>query len=531
MRDLLVAMSSPHLRALLPAACAAGLAATAPAGAGRQEPLVAVSVTFDPGRDLGQNFGSLFEATDARGRVVLGAGFPGAYNTRFRADRHTVQFFVRPPVGEQTVRMRRLPRPDDDCGLYPFDFDGKLYAINESTGRFFHEWDPAASGWRRATGPVAPLGSTNDGLVRVGPGIMRWVGGRVEYDGRLVLAPPPEGRYNHFYYARGRLYFYHTQRGEGGAASTRIVSCPWTPEDTDPIDAARGDALPVSPPGSVTWAWGQHGEQVLTVTNYGGVYAHDARGWRTLREPSPGVSYQVYSMVTHYDRLLLGHYPTGEVLEFDGESLKQREGFPPRLPGVSPSARECQTLAIYRGDLFAGVWPWGEVWRHERDGDRWHSLGRLFTHPEVTDRVQHPYETEAQARGLVLNDWGQRVTGMVPVGDSLMLTTSAKGNHRWDPKYDFLSATGRLEYGAIHQWTLPGTLAVPIHWKDGATRLEFLLFRERLAVRQDGRPLMEAALDPAFSREVKPARVAWGQGVFGPLQGRLVRTRTRGVSP
>jgi hypothetical protein len=526
-------MIPPLPRALLLlGACAAGLddglpAAGRKAAAGRPEKaLFAASVTFDPGADEGQNFGSLFEAKDGRGRVVAGAGFMAVYNTRFRMDRHVVQFFARPPLGDAPVKMQRLPRPDDDAGLYMFDFDGKLFAINEVTGRFFQEWDAASARWQRATGAAAPLESSGDGLTRVGRGVLRWVGGQVEYEGRVILPAPAEGRYSHFYYAQGRLFFYHTHQG-AGEEYTRLYACPWTPAG-GPIQVSRGDALTIAPAGSVTWAFGQHGRQVLTVSNYGGVYAHDGRAWRVLREPSPGVSYQVYSMLNYYDRLLLGHYPTGEVLEYDGEALRRREGFPPRLPGVSPQARECQTLAIYRGELFAGVWPWAEVSRYDADAARWHSLGRLFTHPEITDKAVHPYEEEARKLGLVVNDWGQRVTSMIPIGDSLMLSTSAKGNHRWDPRYDFLPESRRREYGAVLQMTLPGNVAAPIRWSERRTRLEFLLFRERMVVRQDGRLVAESRLDPPLAEGLKPARIAWGRGVFGPVRGRLLRARARG---
>ena len=84
--------------------------------AARRDPdaLLALSATVDLGKDLGQNFGSLFEVRDAQGRVVAGAGFMAAYNTRFRMDRHTLQFFVRPPEGEGRFTLKRLPRPDDD---------------------------------------------------------------------------------------------------------------------------------------------------------------------------------------------------------------------------------------------------------------------------------------------------------------------------------------------------------------------------------------------------------------------------------
>ena len=47
------------------------------------------------GKDLGQNLGTVFEARDSDGQVLFGAGFMGLFNTHFRMDRWTLQFFVR----------------------------------------------------------------------------------------------------------------------------------------------------------------------------------------------------------------------------------------------------------------------------------------------------------------------------------------------------------------------------------------------------------------------------------------------------
>ena len=49
--------------------------------------IVDVTVKLDFGKDRGQNFGTLFEARDGKGRARFGAGFMGLYNTCFRADR------------------------------------------------------------------------------------------------------------------------------------------------------------------------------------------------------------------------------------------------------------------------------------------------------------------------------------------------------------------------------------------------------------------------------------------------------------
>jgi hypothetical protein len=493
------------------------------------QPILSVGVTVDLGEDRGQNFGSLFEMKDAAGRVVAGAGFPAVYNTRFRMDRQTIQFFVRPPARQEEFTFERLPRPDDHCGLYMFDYAGRLFAINESAGGPFSEWNPDASSWRPATGEVEGLKTSYDGVVRLGSGILRFDDGAVTYEGRTVLPAATVGRYANFYYAQGRLFFYHTVRSETDG-STRICACRWTPESPAPIDVEQADAIRVEPVGATTWAYGHLGEQVLTVSNHGGVFVHDGTGWKVLRERVPNVSYQVYSVVTYYDRLLLGHYPTGEVFEFDGQNLTRKEGFPPKLPTVSSSARECQTLAIYGGELFAGVWPWGEVWRHDRAADRWESLGRLFTHPEAHNRTVHPYEEDAVRHGLVANQWGQRVTSAVTIGPSLMFSTSAKSNALWESKFeDFLSDSERKEYGAVLRLTIPGNVSAPIAWKSEPINLQFIVSGDRMTVMEDGSEVGSAAFEPTFLKEFKPETVAWGQGMYGDLIGSITKQATSGI--
>ena len=51
---------------------------------------------------------------------------------------------------------------------------------------------------------------------------------------------------------------------------------------------------------------------------------------------------KVYSMLNYHDRLLMAQYPTGELFEYRGKELKRLKGWPPKLPGVSSSAREAQ---------------------------------------------------------------------------------------------------------------------------------------------------------------------------------------------
>lgn len=479
-----------------------------------------MSVEVDLGQDVGQSFGSLFEVTTPDGQIVAGAGFQDVYNTRFRSNRHKLQFFVRPTSGRDQFTLTRLPHPDLDCGVYLFDCDEDVYAFTSAHGNAVRRWDAEEQRWEPALPPGMQELRSGDGLMRVGSGRLTFANSTATFDDRIILSPPAAGHYYNFYYAQGALCFYHHDPADGG--STRIYACRWTPEDASPIDIDQAAFLETAYPRETPFAWGQWEDQVLTVSNMGGVYVFENDDWKTVLNPDDRTSYQVYSILRWYDRLLLAQYPTGHVFSYRGDTPTEMEGWPPRLPGVSSSARECQTLSIYRGDLLAGVWPWAELWRRERDSQEWFSLGRMFTHPQTTDEFTHPYETAATDLGLVANYWGQRVTSLVPQKDSLLISTSAKGTVEWKDDYTFLTDDQRREYGAVLKLTMPGNLATQIRWQDRPIRLTFRVDPNRLVIEQEGKILAQTDLPQDWDRSLGDLRVRWGDGPFGPLRGRLV---------
>jgi len=227
-------------------------------------------------------------------------------------------------------------------------------------------------------------------------------------------------------------------------------------------------------------------------------------------------------MTNYYDRLLMGHYPTGEIYEYDGQTLKLLEDWPPVLEGVSDRAREAQTLSIYGGDLYCGVWPWGEVWRFDHNQQAWNFAHRMFSHPELTDKVTHPYEKETQSVDKVYNLWGQRVTGLVPFDNSLYISTSSKSGFEFQEKFDFLTKEKWQDYGKVYELTLPGQLSAAIDWKTGPTTFEFTLNDKEMTIHQDGELKGKLAVDTQKVMNGKPSRVVWGRGVYGPLMGNLV---------
>ena len=486
-----------------------------------QPDVLDISVKVDFGQDLGQNFGTLFEAVDAQGRTVAGAGFPGLYNTTCRNDRRGLQFFVRPVQDGTQPQMDVLPRFSEDTGVYIGDINGHMYAVGNRVATQVRAWNPSAGMWETKYGET-PL-RKGDGEMHLGDGLLTFRDDRIEYGGKLILAAPKGESIHHVYYALGHLFFFHDRPGEEkDGAFTRVCALPWAPGQA--ADLADAIVRPTTTLHETTWAWGQVKGKVLTVTNWGCVLAFDGKGWQTLRERD-GKSYQVYAALNYYDRLLLGHYPSGSLHEYDGEVLTQREKWPPAMPGVATTAREAQSLALYRGELYTGVWPWAELWRYDRESDRWSLTRRLFTRPPLTDEVAHPYEAEILAYNAahnaknVWNDWGQRATSMAVAEDALYIGTSNKGGAPHPPDYTFIDDAALAEYGLVHRMRLPGHLSCQVRWVNGPTTFRFRVADGRMRVSQDGVEIATAAIDSATA--LKIARITWGNGMFGPLAGKL----------
>lgn len=479
------------------------------------------SVVAELGADQGQDYGTMFEVIGVDGHTLMTAGFMAAYNTQPRSDRELLQVSIRPVLGSRDWQLKRLPDiVSSATGFYPFSMHGELYIHNRSekgmlsTDPHVYRWDGTQQQWigehsvqpysERIAGKVFSVSAT-----------------AVTYDQKVLLEPQPGARFGEHYFANGVLIIKESNQ-QLDPPLNRLIACRWSPDSDQPLSPKSSWQFDLPIPFEFIYAFGQLDGEVLAVSNNGRVIKFDSQSWTTLRTPPvPAVSYQVYSILTFYDRLLLGQYPTGELYEYANSELKLLSGWPPVLPGVSTAAREAQTLAIYGGDLFAGIWPWAEVWRYDSQRNKWAFTQRMFEHPLPTDSVTHPYELETMQVDPVANLWGQRVTGMQPHGTGLLITTSSKSSGPWAPKFSFLTEQQLSDYGAIYLAVIPGNLAVPIDWQSEPTKISVELAGTILKVSQDGRPLGQVEVPEHLLSEFKPSRIQWGRGVYGKWNGTL----------
>jgi hypothetical protein len=460
--------------------------------------------------DHGENWGSLFEITDASGNPIAGAGYLGAYNTYFRSDRNALQVFVRTADAPNQWRIDQLPRIESTAtGFYPFELAGTLYvSVRNGADSAVYRWESERRTWQTVRDVPSGSESIAGKVLNVSPQQITW-------QGNVLLTPDDPYCFGEHYFSDGKLVV-RSFRSDGQLPANRMLVFAWTPDDSPDPRPLHELTLTLPQPREFVYAFGQWRDHILVMTNMGGVYRLRGDHWDTLRAPDPNVSYQIYSAVNYYDKLLLGHYPTGELYEYAGEQLVLKKGWPPVLPGVSPSAREAQTLAIYNGELYAGVWPWGEVWRY--DGAAWHFVQRMFSHPSVTDAVTHPYEAETKQVDDVYNLWGQRVTGLVPFRGSLFVTTSSKGGTPWDPKFVFLSEADGQDYGAIYCATLPGQLSLHAPIGKTPTRIGLERQNEFLSVQLNGVEAGRIRVSPGTWDRIQAGTIRWGDGIYGPCR-------------
>lgn len=466
------------------------------------------SMTVDFGRDVGQHFGSLFQVTDASGDVIAGAGFMGAYNTYYRSDRFMVHLFVRPTEGEDMPQYTLFKRPTEGNHHYLFDVSGDLYASDRKSPENTLHWNAAVDAWEDAGAPSFQAGTRRFSMLP----------NRLVCEDRPVFSfDPSVGTAGIYYYAAGALFF-HVATADSPERCTFLHACPWDPDADDVVHADAATIVPLEAPGEFPYAYGQLHGDVYTATNNGGVYRFRDGKWDVLRPSDPKTSYQIYTMLNYHDRLLMGQYPTGELFEIVGDEIIHLLGWPPRPPEASSRAREAQSLALYRGELFAGVWPWGEVWRLSGPAQDWSYAGRMFTHPEITPAITAPYEQEMNLLSEpVYNLWGQRITSLVPFSDMLLVSTSNKNGALFEERLRFLADGRHAEYGAVHGLTLPGHQSVPMVWTGRPVQFGVHLSARKITLLREGEMLASLPLP----RDSKPAAIHWGRGVFGPLHGRI----------
>lgn len=464
-----------------------------------------LSVELEIGQDLGQPLGSIFEARNELGAVVLGAGFEDGHSTYVRDNNRQIVFYCKPAGKSVVVKAIGKPYgPEENAARLIADrselvvfnrFGSSLPLLTPGSEDDFQPYSPE---WA-----AEPAGFC--GLQYVDNRPMVFHAGQITYDGKTIYQS--ELGSGMYYYSRGTLLIFHGQ-------TKQLYAVDWKPDDTEPARLEDGRAFAVE---GTPFVFATYVGELHVVTNVGNYYVYAGNELKRIRA-SDGKSWQAYSMVRVYDDLLIGHYPTGSLYAYGADGLRLFEPAIPVPPEVSSNAREAQTLAIHGGYLYAGVWPWGELWRYDPDGETWEFVARVFEDPPLSREDQEPYARIMTEKNVdVYNYWGQRITSLTNVGNSLYIATMNKQGRPFNPEtHDFLTPEIVAQYGRVHRLDSNAQIAAPFEWKK-TTTFRFVCTEEGLELYQDDRQIGSAACDTGAVGET--LSIQKGRGIYGPFEG------------
>lgn len=459
-----------------------------------------IIIEAELGEDQGQGLGTLFTARDSAGRVILGAGFQDSFSTNIRDNCRMLAFFCKEQ--NETVQIEAIGKPFHqeinaarliaDQGIFAFYYDDPVQ-VDRNFG-IAAEWMPDGLFGVQYIG-AKRLSMVDDPLN--GPVLL--------FDDQVIYSP---GENFLFYFSKGIVAVFHYDPDRVYIGQQDFAQDPFI--DLDRLAEYSIDGFP--------YIFGTYNDELIIGTTVGAIYSYKNEELKVIRE-NDGTSFQLYSAIKVNDRLMMGHYPSGSIYVYDGDGLREFEHPIPVPVNANENERETQTLCLFNGDLYAGLWPWGELWRFNFNSQNWQFVDRLFYIPETSPDFKSPYEAEMEAVGGEYNYWGQRVTNMVPFRDSLYISTMNKRGYPYIPAaHSFLSEEALEQYGQIHRLSGPLQITSPISWRN-TTTFRFKISSGKLSMFQDGELLQEIESDALRYGCGKVQAVTVGNGVFGSFGG------------
>jgi hypothetical protein len=477
-----------------------------------------IELEVELGDDHGQPLGTLFELR-AGGHIVAAAGAQQLSGTHISNNGRVLSFFVR---SDRPTTMS--PVGDPFPGLHShtrlFNWNNTLYAFVRAPMALQVRQLGADDRWHAAPEMEQLLGPQVRNLEVVHDRLLVFHDHAITY-ARDTLYSNTEVDHLMGVYRNG-LLLVHLFSGNDDPDVFLLAR--WAPDVPAPFHpvALHTDPSPEPRAGKV-YCMTSHGPHFLVGTNFGGLYRIDEQALEVefLRAPDDP-SWQPYCFLSMEDMVLIGHYPSGQLLTVGPEGLGAFEP-PMARPFWAPERhREAQSLALYGGGLFCGVWPWGELHELDLSGMSWKPPVRLFMHPVINGTVaEHfdaPYVEEIADRydGLYDNAWGQRITGLTLHGPHLYASTSNKGSRGLLPRDSvILSPEALVEYGTVHRIHRPGALAAQLRWRS-RTALSFICEPNGITLIQDGDTLAHAPSGVEIPWQADDLRLRMGEGLFGP---------------
>jgi hypothetical protein len=464
------------------------------------------------GVDDGRPLGTLFELR--RGPSVLAsAGFQDVVGSAYKQNNRVLHYYVNLRTTDVTIKDVGNPYPSSYGDFKLMNYHDTLFAIS-SNGDLKFLFD---DNWLPYSAPInSPLYSSRS-IIPVEDGYLYSRGNSLYFDDILV------GNFNNdlvvFDYWYGKLMIVLRDKQED-IISYQIYKWKKGESISSPIYEWK---LPkYEREAGFPYAWiPLADEKFVVATNTGLLLEFNNDSMRVDYRRNIINTWQVYSMLKYRDKILFGQYPAGsieflyksDVTKFYVENL-------PFDACLYSGHREAQSMAFYRGALYCGVWPWGQLYKMHENDYNWTMVARLFKFPEESksDAPFVPYFYFMEDR--YNNHWGQRIPQLAICNNRLYAMTSNK-NSAFNPSDTTLMISPVLaQYGKIYEVHVPSHLCKQPRWKDVSV-FEFGYSDGLTYMLQDGDTLTSEYSEVPFYYDSDKYELRLAQGPFGECFDRI----------
>ncbi|WP_306049166.1 hypothetical protein [Oceaniradius stylonematis] len=437
---------------------------------------------------------------------TVGAGFAYANNTTRTSNPRVVTFHVK---GADGVTVTDLGKPyGDETAFGLVVINGELVADAYSPGAVPRRYDNASGKWRDVAHPGS--GVPVDFIVIDGK--MLWLypaGTNLFYDRSAITGDPRWAGKQPYQvtYLHEKLYVHV----DGGGASDYTYVCEWAPGRD-----AVSNCVEI-PFNREAWPYTRFpASSGIGIADSSGNVKHlyDGTHQFDVLRAADHESWQVYSSLLYDDTLWMGHFPSGNLIEWS--RLAPMSPAIGKQPASDAYGREAQSLGIHMGEIVVGMWPFGEIWSG-KPGDEFALLTRVFPYPAVASGTE-PFTAEALAAGQPYNALGQRIFGIANWREGIAVAATMKHpNHA--VALNQLSEAERAPYGSVFLIQQDYELSCEIRGS-GQMELAFVVTTTEMQIKKDGAVLCSQPI-ASSSLASLGGPITIGAGPWGGINGTI----------
>jgi hypothetical protein len=469
------------------------------------------------------NGGTLFQIKDKNDMLISYSGFNNVVNTRNAANKDLLSFYVEPI--EENIEIIDIgnPFPNNNDWNRIYHVQNELWAVNSNNE--IKIYDFKNNEWFH--NERIKLNST-DFLIDIQRHDNQnlWIHHGVVYlNNRLIYKEKEECEIRGFEIVNDDVFIFRNAAKSSIHEYNQLsIGKLKYLNDVPYIEILNSfdGKCPNARVGDI-YCWTHNNGYFYASTNSGHTYRLNKDEIFTITERDiydPNLeSWQAYTFINYYDKIILGHYPTGNLFELT-ESKVESSKYLSELPvidNIMPNEREAQTLAIYSGYLMCGVWPWGELFGYKNKDWKWRN--RFFEYPKERKELAPFVDRLTFNLDYLNNQWGQRIIDLTPIDKYLAVNTAFKYKITDDDK-KYLYPKEIEQYGKVYLLEIPTNISSTISVSD-EIELIFKSINNTIAIYQDGILLTETIISDHNNKkgylEILPEK-----GIFGSSNYELI---------